>query len=201
MVYSGFGFSNLLYSIQQEWFIFVLVFLIAFAMSYIGLSRFFIGYRKYSSYEKDVQHKAGDWGKQIEHKGPLVIISVAVGLLVAIGMTQTAWVGSAFGIDIGSGFTWILTGISFVFPVLILLAFIFALFKPLSKGLGKMWTTELAVLSVWGFIKYTAVSDLIYSVPYNLQEAIVVGSHAGALLIGLIVGAIIAKTAKPSASN
>ncbi len=200
-MYTGFGFSNLIDSIQQEWFIFVLVFLIAFAMTYIALSRFFVGYRKRSDYEKEVQRKAGNFAKQIENKGMLVIISVAVGLLVAIGMTQTTWVGSTFGVDIGSGFAWILTGISFVFPVLILLAFIFALFKPLSKGLGKMWTTELAVLALWGFIKYTAISDLIYSVPYNLQEAIVTASHAGALLIGLIVGAIIAKTAKPSASN
>jgi hypothetical protein len=197
-MYSGFGFSNLLYSIQQEWFVFVLVFLIAFAMTYIALSRFFLGIDKVGI--EDLLRGKKD-KSVVKNKGMLVIISVSVGLLVAVGMTQTTWVGGYFGVNIGSGLTWLLTGISFIFPILILFAFIFALFKPLSRGVGRLWTVELSVLAVWGFIKYASVSDLIYSVPYSLQELVVTLSHAGALLLGLVVGAIIAKAAKTSNSN
>lgn len=185
--------NELVYEVSQEWFIFLLISVLAAGLTYVGLRGFFT---KRSAATVATQLGIGSRTEHIENNSVLVIISASVGLLVGAGMTRGDWIYSfGGGLGIGAGIAWIITGLAFVFPILIIIAFIAMLFKPVSKSIGKVWTAEIAIITVWGFFRYfVSYSYAFSSLPYTMQNVIAVAANPGVLVIVMIIGAIIAKS-------
>jgi cation transporter-like permease len=175
-MYFGSGFNSLFYSIQQESFIFILVFLIAFAVTYLGLVNFFTGTDKVS----DLAYYRGKKDTHyVRNKGALILLSVSVGLLVAVGMTQNPWLLEYVG-------QWA-SAMSIFIVLIIWLLIAIPLFKALKANTGWLPAAVLMTSIFWGILYYAYNNtDYIYSVPYSANGFITFLSSIGGLIVMLI---------------
>lgn len=185
----AFNFNELFYQIQQDWFVFILIFLITFALVYMAISRFFSKKTK-AGFKQGTNGflEAVDPKNYIENQPAVVLISVCVALLVTIGFFQSPFYAQAY--------SFLFSGLNVLFPVVLLAGFIALVFKKFSKNVGNLFATELVVLIVWGFARYLYSSDFIYSVPYNFQGILEFISSVLVLVIALVIGFFISRKKK-----
>lgn len=175
------NFNNLFYQIGQDWFVFILIFIITFALVYMALSRFFT-----KKSDERIDLRTGKWKKSkkyIENQSVVVLISVCVALLVTIGFFQSQYYQQAY--------SFLFSGLNVLFPLVLLGGFIALIFKKFSKSVGSLFAIEFVILIVWGFAKYLYSSDFVYSIPYGSQQFLFVISSFWALAIALSIGLII----------
>jgi hypothetical protein len=180
--FSGFSFNELFSQIQQDWFVFILIFLVTFTLIYLSLSKFF------SKKRTQVWGEKVDKKIYIENQPAVVLISVCIALLVTIGFFQSPFYSQAY--------SFLFSGLNVLFPLVLLGGFIALIFKKFSKSVGSLFAIELVVLIVWGFAKYLYSSDFIYSIPYDFQQILFVISNFWTLIIGLVVGFFLSKIKK-----
>ena len=193
MVYLNEILNELIYQISEEWSIFFLVSVLAGGLTYVGLRRFFL---KRSAATVATQLGIGSRSEHIENNFILVLISACVGLLVGTGVGRSDWIfyfaGSTLGLE--RGIEWIVVSLHFIFPMLILVGFIVMLFRPVSRSIGRVWTTLIAIIVLWGVIKYfVSYGDVLYYLSYGAQNFFTVVAHPGVLVLVLVFGGIVAK--------
>ena len=193
MVYLNELLNALVYQIGEGWSIFFLVSILAAGLTYVGLRGFFL---KRSAPTVATQLGIGSRTERVDNNFVLVIISVCVGLLVGAGVGRSDWVfyfaGSTLGIE--RGLEWFVASIGFIFPILIVVGFLAMLFRPVSRSIGKVMTTELAIIILWGVIKYfVSYGDVLYYLPGAVQDIFIVIGHPGVLVLVMIFGGIVAK--------
>lgn len=193
MVYLNEILNELVYQINEEWSIFFLVSALAGGLTYLGLRKFFL---KRSAPTVATQLGIGSRTEHIENNSILVIISGCVGLLVGAGVARSDWVfyfgGSTLGIE--RGLEWVVAGLGFILPVLIVIGFVAMLFRPVANSIGKVMTAELAIILVWGVIKYFVIyGDAFYLLPNAVQSFFEVVAHPGVLILVMVFGGVVAK--------
>ena len=181
-----FNFDELFYQIQQDWFVFILIFLITFAIVYLAISKVFTRRTKeqFRSIGGGVLESLGS-KKYIESRPAVVLNSVCVSLLVTIGFFQSPFYAQAY--------SFLFSGLNVLFPIVLLAGFIALVFKKFSKNVGSLFAIELVVLIVWGFAKYLYSSDFIYSIPYSFQSILQIISSIWVLIAALVVGFILSR--------
>lgn len=139
--------------LENEWVVFFGVFLVAFSLAYIALSRAF------GLEQRDQSPQELIWG--VEHKlpnrGPAIIVSLVVGFFIASAFTQRAFVYGLLGEEFGK---WIM---------FIVLAFLFILAVSFLIGRRPLFTKILAgvfAALIWIYIR--SQWDVI--VPYSVIE-------------------------------
>ncbi len=188
-MYFGTGFDSLLYSIRQEWVIFLLIFVIAFTMTYLGLVKFFVGYEKRSDLSMQRSGSGDRYRKIVQNKGMVVLLSMAVGLLVAIGMTQSPWLLEYVGEWAG----WMM----FVFAAILFVILIAPFYKALKANIGKTPAMLFSVAIIWGMLYYIYnESDLIYSLSYRVVDTLSSLASFWSLFVLLLIGAIVSRVMK-----
>lgn len=187
--FSGFSFNELYYQIQQDWFVFILIFLITFALIYMSLSRMFTKKTKprYKEVGGGTLEALGS-KSYIENQPVVLLISICVALLVTIGFFQSSFYQQAY--------SFLFSGLNVLFPLVILVGFIALVFKKLSGSIGSLFAIEFVVLIVWGFARYLSGSDFMYSIPYTLQQVIYFISNIVTLVVALVAGFFLSKIKK-----
>lgn len=148
-----YGTSDILPSelLENEWFVFAIIFLITFGFVYLSLSRFFTRKEKHPIYDWKIEKKLS--------KGPVVLISICIAALFSAMVMRSDF----FSGYLGEGFSSIIFIVISVFFVLLLIPF----YKLLNKSLGGFGGIGIGIILIilWVFAQQSSLYELI---PYNL---------------------------------
>jgi hypothetical protein len=164
---------------------FLLVFLIGFVISYTGLKKFFTKIEP-----RRMNHNTGvisGGGPVVENKNALMVISISISILMALGLSRSGWLFHYFGAI--AGIFWLFL-VSAVFVIIFMAVFKFVSMK-FGDGLGMV----TFVLLLWATLRYFVSNhlqevDLPSTVVYYLQAV----TDVWALAIGLVAGLVLAKS-------
>ncbi len=174
--------------LQNEWVLFVGVFLLVFAVVYISLANAF--FKKKEQSLKDVL--LGIKGNS-PAKGPIVVISGVIALFSAAAIIQQDLVRVYFGAVLS---VWVSV---FVFIVLVLLTVPF--YKALKQNIGKTPAILGTIIGFWVILKFVLPQtemfwNGLYNLPYSVQNFYDFVVSPVFLIIALIVGFIVSKIGK-----
>jgi len=164
--YGGGGISNFWYYLtpttilENEWFIFGAIFIITFILVYLALFRVFL--------EEPRQPHPEDLRSYLLHpptrvdgnKGPIVVISLVIALLISAAVSQRSYVYGFLGQEIGS---WLV----FILFVMITISVIVGAFK-LPGILGKVTGITFAII-FWLIWRAQAIT----LIPYSIYDTII----------------------------
>ena len=164
--------------LENEWALFVIVFLISFALCYMALSNFF--YRKKDQTIRDVllgikEHNAA--------KGPVIVISLCLALLISFAFTQSDYLKAYFGAGT------VLAILIFSIVVFILLTFPF--YVALEHSISSMVAGPLFGLIIWAVLRFIfpgIIEDLVWRLPWEFRNYYEFLSSFGGLFVLLILG-------------
>lgn len=172
----------------EEIIIFAVIFIIGFVVSYTGLKRFF------TETEGAVYRNAPDGTSTmvkgsrtvVRNKNALIVISLGIAILMALGISRSGWLFHYFGDVAGGLIVFILTGI--------FLVIIGAIFKVIEKSFGKTEGAFICSAMLWsGVAGVVYFSDSFSDLPLRVQEILSTIATPGYLVGFLIVGVIIGK--------
>ncbi len=168
--------------LQNEWVVFIGVFLLVFAVVYIGLAGFFIKSDKQTAFEKLMELKA----KKNGEKGPLVVIAAVISLFTSAAVARGDIIYQYFGAVLG---TWIL-----VFVLIVMFMLLIPFYRAFKNSVGKTFAMLLMILFFWFSIKLF-FPDLLYSGYYSfsnyfyqIEQFYLTVSQTWFLIVALIVG-------------
>ncbi|MFW5847209.1 MAG: hypothetical protein ACOCUU_03575 [Nanoarchaeota archaeon] len=163
-------------------FIFIGVFILVFALSYIALGRFFSKKEKSKfPWEEDKI--------MTENNGVLIVMALAIAFFSASAAVRSQWMMQFFG-EALSGFVLLML---FVVMIILLVPF----YKSLRDNIGRVPGIIIFILALWGIIKYMFNPDRIYDLLrttnvdlYQFYDFYDFVTAVPTLIIALIVGVI-----------
>jgi hypothetical protein len=168
--------------LQNEWVLFGVVFLICFAMIYLALSNFF--FREKRKTLADVLMGIKD---KSSAKGPVVVISFALSLLISMSLTQSDYLQAYLGAGAAVGIL--------IFSVIVFAILTLPFYVALEHNFSSKFAGPLFGLIVWVVLKFLFPQisyDLIWRMPYEWQgfyEGLVSGFGLFILLLaGFVLG-------------
>lgn len=186
--YSSWGWYNyasprdLLYN---EWVLFVIVFMLSFAMVFLALSNFFHKKSNQTPFERLMGVRADEGGA----KGVLVVISICVALLIAFSLTQNNYLYSYLGAGATLGIL--------IFSIIVFALLALPFYAAMEKSFDPRIAGPLFGAIIWFVAKYLFPSvsqDLMWSMPYdvyNIYQGLISGWGLFFLLLaGLIIGLV-----------
>ena len=129
--------------LENDWIIFGGVFLVVFALVYIGLSNVLV--RK-----KGRQNPALPWlvspEANPENKGAVVVIAVVIAFFTAAVFVQRGWVNGYFGDVVGS---WL-----FLLALIVMIILSIPFYKGLKMNIGAGPAIAITFLIIWAILKF-----------------------------------------------
>jgi len=148
-----YGTSDILPSelLENEWFVFAIIFLITFGFVYLSLSKFFTTKEKHPIYDWKIEKKLA--------KGPVVLISICVAALFSAMVMRSDFFTGYLGESVSM--------IIFVFILILFLVLMVPFYKFLNKSLGGFGGIGLGIILIilWIFSQQMSLYEFI---PYNL---------------------------------
>jgi hypothetical protein len=179
-----YGYSRPQDLLYNEWVMFAIVFMLSFAMIYLALANFF--YKKKNVDLKDLLLGLKD---NSPAKGPVVVISLAVSLLIAFSLTQNNYLYSYLGAGATLGIL--------IFSIIVFALLALPFYAAMEKSFSPLVAGPLFGAIVWFVAKYLFPSvsqDLMWSMPYewyNFYQGLVSGwGLFWLLVIGAIIGLV-----------
>ncbi|MFA5174235.1 MAG: hypothetical protein WC438_03565 [Candidatus Pacearchaeota archaeon] len=141
--------------LDNEWFVFFIIFLIVFAFVYLSLSGMF---------RRNIKDKYHPWLHESEqNKGAIAVIAGAVALLAAAAVTRQGFISGYLGNTLT---TWI-TLIAIIFVIVLSIPF----HRKLSQYTGNGIALIIVGISVWILLKTINLNELTaYTLPYDIQN-------------------------------
>lgn len=169
--------------LQNDWVIFIGVFLLTYAILYFSLSKFFSGEKKAGL--EDLLRGKGD--KTIAHPAG-AIVSAVIAFFTAAAVARGEIISQYFGAILGG---WIM-----IFVAIVLVILTLPFFKALKAALGAGRVAGVITGLVIGFLYWYFISNVLlsqgsYSLSYGLYDFLSAFIYNGGLVILLIAGAVI----------
>ena len=175
------------YLLENEWFVFALIFIILFIISFIALKKLFTKKKKINpgtALQREYE--------EFENKPLILFLSLAIAVLGSAGLVRNELFSEYLGNFISG---WI---IIFVFIVLVILLIPFV--KALSNSIGLASSLVIFVAFVWsilkfGFNPYDFGSHLMQNygsiLPFQFYDFYDFITSYSALFIGLVIGLVV----------
>lgn len=190
MTYYGMGFSSLRPEdlLSSDWFLFGIVFLITYAMTYFSLSKIFYTETK----RRDASASDQFWGRdKVKNTTIANVISVCISLLVTAAFTRMNYLTSYFGDQIA----WVVL----LFALIVFFLMTIPFYRALVFNLGPVLASCLFVLSFWLVIKFALpVTDIGYMLSVGAEEFLQNLSGVGSLVIAEIAAIVLSLIFKRS---
>jgi hypothetical protein len=174
--------QDLLYN---EWVMFVIVFMLSFAMVFLALSNFFHKKSKLTPFERMMGVKPDQSGA----KGVLAVISICVALMISFSLTQNNYLYSYLGAGATLGIL--------IFSIIVFALLALPFHAALEKSFTPLVAGPLFGAIIWFVAKYLFPSvsqDLMWSMPYeffNFYQGLISGwGLFWLLLICLVIGLV-----------
>jgi hypothetical protein len=169
--------------LQNDWVVFSGVFLLAFAIVYFSIGRFFSS-KKAATLEDLLRGK----GDKFSAHPAAAVIALVIAFFTASAVVREDIVQKYFGSVLT---IWI--GV-FVFIVLVILTIPF--YKSLKNSLGNgkfatVFANCFLVLCFWASLKFLLPIESLYYIPYNLQDIYGWLISISGLIVLLVVGSIL----------
>jgi hypothetical protein len=186
--YGGFNFDlwNPSQWIESEWFIFTVVFLITFTVSYLALARYFT--KKEGLSLTDLL-KGKKEKEVVAFRGPLVAIAICIALITSSASVRYQWALQYFGASV-------MAFVFFAMGIVLLLLFI-PFYKALEKSVKyPLIAVPLSLLLfLWAGIKYLIPYEAIWQIGDNSWELhnllLYIKEDASAFVVVLVIGLIL----------
>ncbi|MEM4181697.1 MAG: hypothetical protein QXX68_00890 [Candidatus Pacearchaeota archaeon] len=146
--------------LENEWSLFVIVFLISFAMCYLALSNFFFRKKEQSLREVLLGIK-----NENTAKGPVIVISLCISLLISFAFTQSDYLKAYLGAGT------VLAVLIFSIVVFILLTFPF--YVAMEKSFSSLVAGPLFGIIVWAVLKFIfpgVIEDVFWRLPWQWRD-------------------------------
>ncbi len=184
------GFSSLRPEdlLGSDWFIFGIVFIITYALSYFSLSKFFYTKTK----RKNASLADQVWGRdKVKNTTIANVISICIALLVAAAFTRMNYLTLYFGDQIA----WVVL----VFALIVFFLMTIPFYRALVINVGPVPASVLLVLSFWLAIKFALpVTDIGYLLSVEAEEFLQDLSNVSSLVIAEIVAIVLSLIFKKS---
>ncbi len=168
--------------LQNEWVLFVIVFLALFAMCYMALSNFFFR-SKGPQNLKDILLGVSN---NSPAKGPVVVISLAVSLMASMAMTQAGYLQAYLGVGATIGVL--------IFSIIVFAILTLPFYVALEHNFSSKFAGPVFALIVWFVLKYLFIEvagNLYWDLPYSWRDSYEFVSSFGGLVLLLIAGFLI----------